>query len=45
MTKKKSSLLRSLANVSGMTLISWGFGFARDTLRAVYLGAGAATEV
>lgn len=44
MIKKKNSLLRSLANVSGMTLISRVFGFARDTLMAVYFGAGAATD-
>ncbi len=44
MNKKKNSLLRSLANVSGMTLISRIFGFARDTLMAVYFGAGAATD-
>ena len=38
------SLLRSLANVSGMTLVSRVLGFARDVLQARYFGAGFAAE-
>lgn len=44
MAKNKKSLLRSLANVSGMTMISRLFGFARDMLMASYFGAGMATD-
>lgn len=40
----KNSLLRSLANVSGMTMISRIIGFARDMLTAIYFGAGFATD-
>lgn len=40
----KNSLLRSLLNVSGMTLISRVFGFLRDMLTAVYFGAGPLTD-
>lgn len=38
------SLLKSLANVSGMTLISRVIGFLRDMLMAQYFGAGFATD-
>ncbi len=38
------SLLRSLANVSGMTMISRVIGFARDMLMAGFFGAGFATD-
>ena len=41
---KKGSLLRSLLNVSGMTLISRIIGFLRDMLMASYFGAGFATD-
>ncbi|MCX8514495.1 MAG: murein biosynthesis integral rane protein MurJ [Pseudomonadota bacterium] len=41
---KKGSLLRSLLNVSGMTLISRIIGFMRDMLMASYFGAGFATD-
>jgi putative peptidoglycan lipid II flippase len=41
---KKGSLLRSLLNVSGMTLISRIIGFVRDMLMASYFGAGFATD-
>ena len=44
MSVKKTNLLRSLANVSGMTLISRVFGFARDMLTAVYFGASPLTD-
>ncbi len=44
MSKNKKSLLRSLASVSGMTMISRLFGFARDMLMASYFGAGMATD-
>lgn len=40
----KNSLLRSLANVSGMTMVSRIIGFARDMLTAIYFGAGFATD-
>lgn len=40
----KKSLLRSLANVSGMTMISRVIGFGRDMLTATYFGAGFATD-
>ncbi len=38
------SLLKSLLNVSGMTLISRVVGFLRDMLTAQYFGAGFATD-
>lgn len=41
---KQVSLLRSLANVSGMTLISRVIGFLRDMVMARYFGAGFATD-
>lgn len=44
MIANKKSLLRSLANVSGMTMISRIFGFVRDMLMATYFGAGMATD-
>lgn len=44
MSANKKSLLRSLANVSGMTMISRVFGFVRDMLMATYFGAGMATD-
>ena len=44
MVKNKKSLLRSLANVSGMTMISRLFGFGRDMLMASFFGAGMATD-
>ncbi|RTL00902.1 MAG: murein biosynthesis integral membrane protein MurJ [Proteobacteria bacterium] len=44
MANKKKSLLRSLLNVSGMTMISRIFGFVRDMLMATYFGAGMATD-
>ncbi len=44
MTTKKTNLLKSLANVSGMTLISRILGFLRDMLQAIYFGAGSATD-
>lgn len=44
MSANKKSLLRSLANVSGMTMISRIFGFVRDMLMATYFGAGMATD-
>ena len=40
----KNSLLRSLLNVSSMTLISRILGFLRDMLMARYFGAGVATD-
>lgn len=44
MTVKKKSMLKSLASVSGMTMISRVFGFVRDMLMATYFGAGMATD-
>lgn len=44
MSAAKPNLLRSLLNVSGMTLISRILGFLRDVLQAVYFGAGFATD-
>lgn len=44
MTTKSTNLLRSLLNMSGMTLISRILGFVRDMLQAVYFGAGSATD-
>lgn len=41
---KSTNLLRSLLNVSGMTLISRILGFLRDMLQAIYFGAGAYTD-
>ena len=38
------SLLRSLVNVSGMTLVSRVIGFLRDMVMARYFGAGFATD-
>lgn len=40
----KKSLLKSLASVSGMTMVSRIFGFLRDMLMASYFGAGMATD-
>lgn len=42
--QKSESLLRSLANVSGMTLISRIVGFLRDMITAQAFGAGFATD-
>jgi len=39
-----TNLLRSLLNVSGMTLISRVVGFLRDMIMAQYFGAGFATD-
>lgn len=41
---KPNNLLKSLVGVSGLTLISRVFGFARDMLIAICFGAGAATD-
>lgn len=41
---KSGSLLKSLANVSGMTLISRIVGFLRDMIMAQIFGAGMATD-
>lgn len=41
---KSTNLLRSLVNVSGMTLISRVIGFLRDMIMARYFGAGMATD-
>lgn len=41
---KSGSLLKSLANVSGMTLISRIVGFLRDMIMAQVFGAGMATD-
>jgi len=41
---RSANLLRSLLNVSGMTLISRVLGFVRDMLQAIYFGAGAYTD-
>lgn len=38
------NLLKSLASISGMTLISRILGFVRDAILASYFGAGAATD-
>lgn len=38
------NLLKSLATVSGMTMISRVFGFVRDAIIARYFGAGMATD-
>lgn len=43
MTQNKN-LLRSLASVSGMTMVSRIFGFMRDILQAIYFGAGPMTD-
>ncbi|MFN7095331.1 MAG: murein biosynthesis integral membrane protein MurJ, partial [Burkholderiales bacterium] len=40
----KTNLLRSLVNVSGMTLISRIVGFFRDMLMAQFFGAGLVTD-
>lgn len=40
----KKSLLRTLVNVSGMTLVSRIIGFLRDMMMARYFGAGFATD-
>ena len=44
MIGKPANLLRSLVNVSGMTLISRIVGFARDMIVAKIFGAGLATD-
>ena len=44
MMGKSANLLRSLINVSGMTLISRIVGFARDMIVAKVFGAGLATD-
>lgn len=41
---EQKSLLRSLLNVSGMTLVSRVIGFLRDMVMARYFGAGFATD-
>jgi len=41
---KPTNLLRSLVNVSGMTLISRVVGFLRDMITAQIFGAGFATD-